>query len=229
MDGAAQVVAEGVGGVVEVVLVEARVGDEPLAAGDGGGEHRVDGLPVLESEPHPLDHRLEGAVAPEDRMAPAGRGRVPEADAAVHLRGPRALSEAPACGEVVGVAADVGVVGGRVVEADAAVVLVVRIPPERVDVGQEVAAGAHADADAAVGYTHVRERVVVRLDPDAQGVVGTVADDVSVFKGHFSASTGFEIRLLTYIVYRAPLMWTFGTGYGFTDGHDISFYFNLGM
>ena len=58
---------------------------------------------------------------------------------------------------------------------------------------------------------------------------GTVADDVSVFKGHFSASTGFEIRLLTYIVYRAPLMWTFGTGYGFTDGHDISFYFNLGM
>ena len=58
---------------------------------------------------------------------------------------------------------------------------------------------------------------------------GTVSDDVSVFKGHFSASTGFEIRLLTYIVYRAPLMWTFGTGYGFTDGHDVSFYFNLGI
>ncbi len=59
--------------------------------------------------------------------------------------------------------------------------------------------------------------------------VGTVSDDVSVFKGHFSASTGFEIRLLTYIVYRAPVMWTFGTGYGFTDGHDVSFYFNVGM
>ncbi len=58
---------------------------------------------------------------------------------------------------------------------------------------------------------------------------GTVSDDVSVFNGHFSASTGFEIRLLTYLVYRAPLMWTFGTGYGFTDGHDISFYFNIGM
>ena len=58
---------------------------------------------------------------------------------------------------------------------------------------------------------------------------GTVADDVSVFKGHFSASTGFEIRLLTYIVYRAPVMWTFGTGYGFTDGHDVSFYFNVGI
>ena len=58
---------------------------------------------------------------------------------------------------------------------------------------------------------------------------GTVSGDVSVFNGHFSASTGFEIRLLTYIVYRAPVMWTFGTGYGFTDGHDVSFYFNLGM
>ena len=58
---------------------------------------------------------------------------------------------------------------------------------------------------------------------------GTVSDDVSVFNGHFSASTGFEIRLLTYIVYRAPLMWIFGTGYGFTDRHDVSFYFNLGM
>ena len=58
---------------------------------------------------------------------------------------------------------------------------------------------------------------------------GTVSDDVSVFKGHFSASTGFEIRLLTYIVYRAPLMWIFGTGYGLTDKHDVSFYFNLGM
>ena len=58
---------------------------------------------------------------------------------------------------------------------------------------------------------------------------GTVSDDVSVFNGHFSASTGFEIRLLTYIVYRAPLMWIFGTGYGLTDKHDVSFYFNLGM
>ena len=58
---------------------------------------------------------------------------------------------------------------------------------------------------------------------------GTVSDDVSVFNGHFSASTGFEIRLLTYIVYRAPLMWIFGTGYGLTDKHDVSFYFNLGI
>ena len=58
---------------------------------------------------------------------------------------------------------------------------------------------------------------------------GTVSDDVSVFNGHFSASTGFEIRLLTYLVYRAPVMWTFGTGYGFTDGHDVSFYFNVGI
>ncbi len=58
---------------------------------------------------------------------------------------------------------------------------------------------------------------------------GTVSDDVSVFNGHFSASTGFEIRLLTYVVYRAPLMWTFGTGYGLTDSHDVSFYFNLGI
>ena len=58
---------------------------------------------------------------------------------------------------------------------------------------------------------------------------GTVSEDVSVFNGHFSASTGFEIRLLTYIVYRAPLMWIFGTGYGFTDGHDVSFYFNVGI
>ena len=58
---------------------------------------------------------------------------------------------------------------------------------------------------------------------------GTVSDDVSVFNGHFSASTGFEIRFLTYVVYRAPLMWTFGTGYGLTDKHDISFYFNLGI
>ena len=58
---------------------------------------------------------------------------------------------------------------------------------------------------------------------------GTVSDDVSVFNGHFSASTGFEIRLLTYVVYRAPLMWIFGTGYGLTDRHDVSFYFNLGI
>ena len=58
---------------------------------------------------------------------------------------------------------------------------------------------------------------------------GTVSDDVSVFNGHFSASTGFEIRLLTYIVYRAPVMWTFGTGYGLTDSHDVSFYFNVGI
>ena len=58
---------------------------------------------------------------------------------------------------------------------------------------------------------------------------GTVADDVSVFKGHFSASTGFEIRLLTYIVYRAPVMFIFGTGYGLTDTHDVSFYFNVGI
>ena len=58
---------------------------------------------------------------------------------------------------------------------------------------------------------------------------GTVSDDVAVFSGHFSASTGFEIRLLTYLVYRAPLMWIFGTGYGLTDRHDVSFYFNLGM
>lgn len=58
---------------------------------------------------------------------------------------------------------------------------------------------------------------------------GTISDDVSVFKGHFSASTGFEIRLLTYLIYRAPVMWIFGTGYGLTDRHDVSFYFNLGM
>ena len=58
---------------------------------------------------------------------------------------------------------------------------------------------------------------------------GTVSEDISVFNGHFSASTGFEIRLLTYIVYRAPVMWTFGTGYGLTDKHDVSFYFNLGI
>lgn len=58
---------------------------------------------------------------------------------------------------------------------------------------------------------------------------GTISDDVSVFKGHFSASTGFEIRLLTYLIYRAPVMWIFGTGYGLTDRHDVSFYFNLGI
>ncbi len=58
---------------------------------------------------------------------------------------------------------------------------------------------------------------------------GTVFDDVSVFNGHFSASTGFEIRLLTYIVYRAPVMFIFGTGYGLTDTHDVSFYFNVGI
>ena len=58
---------------------------------------------------------------------------------------------------------------------------------------------------------------------------GTVSDDVSVFKGHFSAGTGFEIRLLTYVVYRAPLMFIVGTGYGLTDRHDVSFYFNFGM
>ena len=58
---------------------------------------------------------------------------------------------------------------------------------------------------------------------------GTVSDDVSVFNGRFSASTGFEIRLLTYVVYRAPLMFIFGTGYGITDKNALSFYFNLGM
>lgn len=58
---------------------------------------------------------------------------------------------------------------------------------------------------------------------------GTISDDVSVFKGHFSASTGFEIRLLTYLIYRAPVMWIFGTGYGLTDRHDVSFYFNVGI
>ena len=58
---------------------------------------------------------------------------------------------------------------------------------------------------------------------------GTISDDISVFKGKFSAGTGFEIRLLTYLVYRAPVMWIFGTGYGLTDRHDVSFYFNLGM
>ena len=58
---------------------------------------------------------------------------------------------------------------------------------------------------------------------------GTVSDDINVFNGRFSAGTGFEIRLLTYIVYRAPVMFIFGTGYGLTDTHDVSLYFNLGM
>lgn len=58
---------------------------------------------------------------------------------------------------------------------------------------------------------------------------GTVSDDISVFKGRFSMGTGFEIRLLTYVVYRAPVMLIFGTGYGLTDKHDVSFYFNLGI
>ena len=57
---------------------------------------------------------------------------------------------------------------------------------------------------------------------------GTVSDDVSVFKGHFSAGTGFELRLLTYVVYSVPVIFIFGTGYGLTDRHDVSFYFNLG-
>lgn len=58
---------------------------------------------------------------------------------------------------------------------------------------------------------------------------GTVSDDPNMFDNKFSLGTGFEIRLLTYIVYRAPLMWIFGTGYGLTDKHDVGFYFNLGM
>ena len=58
---------------------------------------------------------------------------------------------------------------------------------------------------------------------------GSVSDDPNMFDNKFSLGTGFEIRLLTYVVYRAPLMWIFGTGYGFTDGHDVSFYFNVGM
>ena len=58
---------------------------------------------------------------------------------------------------------------------------------------------------------------------------GTVSDDMVLFDNKFSVGTGFEIRLLTYVAYRAPLMWTFGTGYGLTDKHDVSFYFNLGM
>ena len=58
---------------------------------------------------------------------------------------------------------------------------------------------------------------------------GSVSDDTNMFDNRFSLGTGFEIRLLTYIVYRAPLMWIFGTGYGLTDRHDVSFYFNLGM
>ena len=57
---------------------------------------------------------------------------------------------------------------------------------------------------------------------------GTVSDDVSVFKGHFLAGTGFELRLLTYVVYSVPVIFIFGTGYGLTDRHDVSFYFNLG-
>lgn len=58
---------------------------------------------------------------------------------------------------------------------------------------------------------------------------GSVSDDPNMFDNKFSLGTGFEIRLLTYIVYRAPLMWIFGTGYGLTDKHDVSFYFNVGM
>ena len=81
---------------------------------------------------------------------------------------------------MVGVAADVGIVGGGFIEADAAVVLVARIRPERMDVGKEVAAGAHAHADAAIRYAHVGERVVVSLDPYPEGVVGAVADDMYV-------------------------------------------------
>lgn len=58
---------------------------------------------------------------------------------------------------------------------------------------------------------------------------GSVSDDPNMFDNKFSLGTGFEIRVLTYIVYRAPLMWIFGTGYGLTDKHDVSFYFNVGM
>jgi len=58
---------------------------------------------------------------------------------------------------------------------------------------------------------------------------GSVSDDPNMFDNKFSLGTGFEIRLLTYVVYRAPLMWIFGTGYGLTDGHDVSFYFNVGI
>lgn len=59
--------------------------------------------------------------------------------------------------------------------------------------------------------------------------VGTASDDTKIFNGTFAAGTGFEIRLLTYVVYRAPLMWIFGTGYGLTDKDALSFYFSLKM
>ena len=59
--------------------------------------------------------------------------------------------------------------------------------------------------------------------------LGTISDDVSVFEGKFSAGTGFEIRLLTYVAYRAPVIFVFGTGYGLTEKNALSFYFNLGI
>ena len=59
--------------------------------------------------------------------------------------------------------------------------------------------------------------------------LGTVSDDISLFDGKFSAGTGFELRLLTNVVYRLPVMFIFGTGYGLTDKHDVSFYLNLGI
>jgi len=59
--------------------------------------------------------------------------------------------------------------------------------------------------------------------------LGTISDDIAVFNGKFSAGTGFEMRLLTYVAYRAPVMFVFGTAYGLTEKNALSFYFNLGI
>ncbi len=81
---------------------------------------------------------------------------------------------------MVGIAADKRGVGGAHVEADAGVVLVGGVRPERVDVREEIAAGAHADADLAVSDAHVGERVVVGVEDDADGAGPAVAGDVHV-------------------------------------------------
>lgn len=58
---------------------------------------------------------------------------------------------------------------------------------------------------------------------------GTVSDDPNMFDDKFSLGTGFEIRLLTYVIYRVPLTFIFGTGYGLTGKKDVSIYFNFGI